>query len=360
MTPRTFAGFAAVTVAVAAAAAFSAAQRQESALEPGRDKRFLPGLVDKVNAAAVLEVVHGKGQVTLKSTPAGWAVAEMGDYPAQAEKVRKAAVAFADLRLVEAKTSRADRLARLDLDDVKGDASLSKILRLKDAGGQVLAEAVVGRRRSNVGGAGKEGVYVRKVGETQAWLAEGALDLPTDPTDWITREVTNVPAKRVARVATTAAGGAVFAVARKTADDARFAIEPPPPDGKLKGDAAETVDAMATGLEGLEFTTIAKEAEKDFKGAEVTRAEVRTFDGLVVEATIYDKDAETWGAFKAAADPGLAADKAASAAKEAEAINAKVAGWAYRLPAHKAKALKTGARDVVVGDEKKEKKDKSS
>lgn len=342
MTPTTFVGFAAATALVAAAAALSVVQRHEGKLEVGAEKRFLPGLVDQLNAVAAVEIVHGKGQLTIARAGAGWTVAEMGGYPANAEKVRKTAVAVAELRIVAPKTNKEDRLGRLDLEDAKGEAAKSKLVRLKDAGGRVVAEAIVGKRKFNVGGVGKEGVYVRKPGESQSWLVEGTLDLTIDSVDWVTREVTNIAAKRVSRVATTAPDGTRLVVFKTSAADARFAIENPPADDKLVRDAAQLVDDLATGLEGVEFTTIAKEADKDFKGAEVSKAEARTFDGLVVDVVIYEKDAEAWGTFKASADP------AAPAATQAAALNAKLAGWTYRLPAHKVKALKTNLRDIVA------------
>ena len=75
---------------------------------------------------------------------------------------------------------------------------------------------------------------------------------------------------------------------------------------------------------------------------------VTTFDGLTVRLTLYDDDKETW--------VRLTATGEGAAAEEAAKINARVGGWVYRVPAHKAATLKTRLDDLLD----KEEKDKSS
>lgn len=357
MTPRIFTGVAAATVFALVAAGFSVVKgRSDAAYAVKADTPLFPGLIDKTATVAEVDIVHEKGQVTIKRAGAGWVVGEMDSYPAITERVRKTVVGFAELKLLEAKTKRPDRFQRLQVEDVTTEKAQSRVLRLKDAAGGVIAEAVVGKIKFNLGGAGRQGVYIRKAGDNQTWLAEGNVEVNIDPHEWALREIIDVAPNRVAHIATKAHDGTSLAVRKSAPADAHFTIENPPPTDKLMADATATVDGAATALEKVDFTTIARrtDKEKDFTDAERFKAEIKTFDGLVVAVDIFEKAAETWGTFTATAAAD-AADRE-KAEKEAAAINRKVGAWIYRLPAHKVKALKTGVADITKEEKKGDKK----
>ena len=70
----------------------------------------------------------------------GWFVAEKGNYPAAAGKVRQIVLGMADLALVEPKTRPIH--PRLEVDDPgKGKSTL---VTLKDKAGTPLAELIIG------------------------------------------------------------------------------------------------------------------------------------------------------------------------------------------------------------------------
>ena len=73
-------------------------------------------------------------------------------------------------------------------------------MRLLDAKGGVIAEAVVGKKRSDAFGFGKVGTYVRKPGDAQTWLANVELDASAELKDWIKTEVFQVDSSKVSRV----------------------------------------------------------------------------------------------------------------------------------------------------------------
>ncbi|MSO93497.1 MAG: DUF4340 domain-containing protein [Rhodospirillales bacterium] len=359
MTPRILTGVAAATVLALVAAGFSVVKGRPDARAVKADTPLFPGLIDKTGSVAEVDIVHEKGQVTIKREGAGWVVAEMDNYPAITERVRKTVVGLAELKLLEAKTKRPDRFPRLQVEDVATEKAQSRVLRLKDASGGVIAEAVVGKFKLNLGGAGRQGVYIRKAGDNQSWLAEGTVEVNIDPHEWAVREITDVAPSRIERIATSAHDGTSLVVKKSAPADAHFTIENPPPADKLKADSVATADGMASGLEKADFTTIARrtDKEKDFADAERFKAELKTFDGLIVTVDIFEKAAETWGTFKASAAPD-AADRA-KIEKEAAVLNSKLGAWIYRLPAHKVKALKTGVADISK-EEKKDDKKKAS
>ena len=73
-------------------------------------------------------------------------------------------------------------------------------MRLLDAKGGVIAEAVVGKKRSDAFGFGKVGTYVRKPGDAQTWLANVELDASADLKDWVKTDVFQVDSSKVNRV----------------------------------------------------------------------------------------------------------------------------------------------------------------
>ncbi|HEY0301278.1 MAG TPA: hypothetical protein VGC36_08105, partial [Rhizomicrobium sp.] len=70
--------------------------------------------------------------------------------------------------------------------------------------------------------------------------------------------------------------------------------------------------------------------------AGIARVVTRTFDGLTVTVNAQRIGADVWATLFAAADPAKP-----DAAKEAAAINARAAGWAYKLPAFKGQLFMT-------------------
>ena len=88
----------------------------------------------------------------------------------------------------------------------------------------------------------------------------------------------------------------------------------------------------------------------DFSGDDVARAEIRTFDGLVIRASIVQRGDWAWGRFEAATEepsPGAPGASAEGTAKEAAAINARLGGWAYKLPDNKGRFMRTRLADLM-------------
>jgi hypothetical protein len=123
-------------------------------------------------------------------------------------------------------------------------------------------------------------------------------------------------------------------------------------------------NALGSALGYLSYDDVAPEASVDFAGA--ASAEYRTFDGLVITVAVKEKDGKHWVKFAAAQDTAVTApapkegekDKPKTAeevAKEVEAFNARVKGWAYEVSKYKAEDF-TKTLDDVVEKPKDEKK----
>ena len=360
MTPKGIMGLAAITIIVFAAAVVGVTNHYGSGQVAADQALLFPGLVEELNRVAEIELVHGEGKITLRREGEGWTMSEKGGYPVLADKARKTAIHVSQFRVLEAMTRRPDLFNRLQVEDVDAEGAQSKLLRLKDAEGEVIAEVILGKSSYVLGGLGHAALYVRKPGTEQAWKVKSGLDASTFTLDWLPKEIMDIPADRVMRVSTVAPDGSRLDVSKAVPADGSFSIVSLPSDAVLADDAKSKIDDMASALSRLKLMDVVKASEMDFSGDDVARAEVRTFNGLVIRASIVQRGEWAWGRFEAATDePSAVAAAGASAediAKEAAAINGRLGGWAYKLPDNKGRHMRTRLAELM----KKKEDDKSS
>src|SRR3984893_14204215 len=178
-----------------AVVAIATGDRTVSRAAPGA--AALPALAGNLGEVASVGLKRSGLELTFVRDGDGWLVVEKGNYPAAAGKVRQIVLGMADLALVEPKTQKADLYPRLEVDDPgKGK---STVVALKDKSGAALAEMIIGKRRYDRLGAGNDGVYIRKPGDTQAWLARGSLEFSDQLSSWLDRRVLDLPQKRRAK-----------------------------------------------------------------------------------------------------------------------------------------------------------------
>jgi hypothetical protein len=294
----------------------------------------LPALTSKLGEVASVGVRRSALELTFVRDGDGWFVAEKGNYPAAAGKVRQIVLGMADLALVEPKTQKAESYPRLELDDPgKGKSTL---VILKDKSGATLAEMITGKRRYDRLGAGNDGVYIRKPGDSQAWLARGSLEFSDQLSSWLDRRILDLPEKRIAKVTLTQPDGAKLVITRPSAD-AKFTVEDAPADAKFKSETATRQPAMA--LETLDLDDVKPAADAPMPDKDVFTASFVTFDGLTVDVRLFDRDNLHWIA--------VSATGTGAAEAEAKEIDAKVGRWTYLVPSYKATAFKTKLADLL-------------
>jgi hypothetical protein len=322
------------TVAFVAAAAYAVLSGERTAAPVAQGQRVLPDLAARLDGLAWMRLAQGGKRTDFTAIGGRWVLIEKGNYPANAGKVRRLLLGLADLTLVEPKTRRPELLSRLDLDDPSNGRST--LVRLQGRTGGTVAELIVGKTRRGGLGGGNDGVYVRKPGDDQAWLARGSLDLPADLNGWLDRRIVDLPASRVAAVTLTGGDGAVLKL-RREAPGGRFAVADPPDGAQLKGDAA--LAAPAAVLSGLELDDVLTTAELPVPESGVATALFTTFDGLTVTIWLFAHDGADWITLEAVGS--------GAAETDAKAIDARVANWTYKIPAGRAKVLRTRLADLV-------------
>jgi hypothetical protein len=329
MKPRAFAALAVVTVAalVLAIATYAAQNRWSHVKVSGAG--LVPGLAAQASRIAKIELKQGEKALTLARDKEAWSLADRGGYPAKPEAVRALLVKLAGAELVESKTRNKDRYALLELEDPAAKDAKSRLLRLLDDKGGVIAEAVVGKKRLDAFGGNKSGTYVRKPGDAQTWLANADLDVSVAMRDWVQTGVLDVPAAKIAKVTVEIPGEEPLVIARDAGDATKYALVGMPEGKKLKEGAG--IDAIVRAAGNIDLEDVRKPAAAAAPG-DVSIAKIEADGGLAVTVRLRKEGADTWVALEAGGADG-------DAKKTAEDITTRTQGWEFKVPAHKAQSI---------------------
>ena len=137
---RTFLILAVVTaLVVVAAIVLTTANAPPQTVQGERDYAF-PKLVERINNVASIEIRSHDHTFTVSGSGDTWGIVEKNNYRVPREKVRDFLREIANLRLVEGRTERDDRYARLNVDDPKADKSEARGIKVALKDGTVLAD----------------------------------------------------------------------------------------------------------------------------------------------------------------------------------------------------------------------------
>ena len=344
MSPKSFAVLAGAAALSLGLAAWAVVDRDVPVVSAPASQALFPRLLDHVNDVRAVKLVTPDGPLTVQGADGvHWTLAEKGGYPVEQKQIRDLVLALANLQLLEAKTDDPKLLKRLELEEPGAEGAKSRSVTLDDTAGKPLAAAVVGKPKPGLYGGGRGGVYVRRAGDNQAWLAAGELDLPSDALALLNHEVIDIPQAQVARVTLQPAGGEPILLQRPDAKTTAFTTDAPLPEGRALDSAK--VEELAGTLANLTLEDV-KPASALPVPADASHARFETFDGLVVDVTLVrvgDGDAaENW--LELAVQPIAGGQPM----KEAEALKTKTDGWAYKVGPYLADRLRGGLDQLLA------------
>ena len=315
------------TLVLLALAIAATATGERAAVEAPPGERVFPGLAARLGDVASIGLERKGMRLDFVREGKDWLVAEKGDYPATADKLRRVALTLVDLTLPEPKTREPKLYPRLEVEDP--GPGQSPLVTLKDKSGATLAAPIVGKERYDRLGGGSAGVYVRKPGQRQSWLAAGALDLSGDAASWLERAILDIPERRIAAFTLVRPDGKTLAVSR-AAPGGKFAIAGTPAGAKAGAEA--TLGEPALALAALDLDDVGPAARDPISAHGAIAANYRTFDGLTVALRLVERGKTAWVA--------IGATGSGKAAAEARAIERRVEPWIYAIPSDKAELIK--------------------
>lgn len=367
----------AAAVVLGGAGWWVAASRDKAAQADFTPKPMFPGLTSKVNEVASLEISTVKSLFRIErgATADQWTMPSRHDYPVRADLVRKNVLGIAGLETIEPRSDRPENYNLLQVsepDQFKpvDDAAKSDpgpiLIRLVDKDAKSMAAVIVGKTRSYPSG-GKPGqIQVRKPDEARAWLAQGTLELPADPVQWLIKDLIKIDKNRVATATVTHPDGEVLKVSRGPEKPDNTPVDfvlPDMPKGTKIGSPFD-VNAVAGGLAYLGFEDVAKASEHDFSRATVT--EIATLDGVkaVVRIIPAEEEKKFWITISASFEPALVRPNEANkdllkpeeAEKQVKEAMARVDGWAYLVNDYAARDLTRRLKDLIEPEKKDDEK----
>ena len=350
------------------------------------DAPVVPGLSAELNSVSGIKLSGASNTpiITLKRTDKGWVASSIDGYGADVSKIRDYLIKLSEAKIREAKTANPASYAKLGVEDLTAADAKGILLELE--GTKTPVKLILG----SIAGTGGQGVYVRKPGEKQSYLASGQIRPEASVNSWIQAEITNIAVNRVQEVTITPPTGDKLVVRKNKVEDADWAVLNIPKGKALSSPSignqvAGTLDALR-----LESVLPAALAEPDLAQTYVAR--FVTFEGLVVNVTAWEKDSKGYARFNASLDTSLseaylmaeqskaeAAANAAAAAppasgvpavltpapaaqfdaakfrteklaeltKQVDEINQRTTGWTYVLVQYKFAGLKKTMADML-------------
>ncbi len=350
MSPKGFLVLAALTLGAVALAAQAVMQRDLPITAMTVDEPLLPGLVDRLAEVARIEVVAEGRKATVRRGERGWVVEELDGYPADPAKVQALARGLVNARLLEPKTDRPERYARLELDFGQNEKSRARKVVLADAEGAEIASVVVGKTRYGAFGPGRGAVYVRRGDEPRAWLVDRRIEVPDEPLGWIDRQILDIPREAIASVTLRPATGEPVTASRTSREASELALDRVP-DGR--GVDKDKLERLQSALSSLTLQDVRAATEVRFAES-APKARFVTVDGVVIETVLHKEgegdDATFWVRFAASTGeplPGQPAEGAKPAAEQVAQLAARLDGWAFKLSRWSAERLGWGRDDLL-------------
>jgi hypothetical protein len=282
-------------------------------------KPLLPGLKEHVNDVSGITLIGAgnKTLLTLRRDKDGWVIAEKSNYPVDMTKVREFLLKLSQAKLLEQKTSNPKRYAELGVDEVKDNDAKGVLVDI--AGLPQPSKLIIG----NYNGGGGGGTFVRRDGDAQSWLANENLTVAKNASDWEKRDLADIAASRLRSASLTSADGKTLNVYKYQPGDANFKIADLPKGREVSSEFA--ANNLGSVLANLRADDVA--AAKDVPLADKpNKAQYATFDGVHVDATLWQKDNKDYAQFTASLDTDAAnADIARAQAKAKADYDAAIA-----------------------------------
>lgn len=343
------------------------------------DELLFPDLKGQLDAITEVTVTGADSEVTIVREGDRWVVPGKSAYRADTGALRDLLIAIAEARRIEQKTSNSEYYDRLGLLAPDEEDSTGILVEASAEGAAAFA-VILGDSVQ------REYRYARIPGAAQSWLIDRNPDVPDDAAGWLVADIVDIPSPRIQSVTITHADGETIRLYKENKDAANFTLEEIPEGRELSYPSVGNSIASVIGGLSLEDVRPAGEGQQVEDAAAATTV-YTTFDGLQLTIDSTTVGDETWIGLQAKAVPasteekpaaqpdetgagnaGPAAGEAGTAeqqeagadneaadapepAEEAQTINARVAGWEYRIPQYKASQLTRRWEDLLADPE---------
>lgn len=298
-------------------ALMSSSMQDEELADSHGGNSFFVGLSERLNDIVKVEVQYLGQTATVYQQNDQWLLKEKADYSANFSVVKALILSMVDLKIVEPKTSKAENYQQLGVQDISSDGS-NKLISFFGADDKPVVRLIIG----NVKGSK---LFVRRVGEAQAWQVEGRVDTPASLSGWLDKEIINIAQERVKSIDILHGGKEGLSLSR-TSPSEEFVLA-----NTVQGSKAD-VKSVATNLSSLKLTDVYSSEELNLTKTSTVKSRYEMFNGLLVELSVMRKEDVSYLTLSASSLND-------EAKKEAEALSQRWKNRVYVIPPFKADAL---------------------
>jgi hypothetical protein len=311
-------GGVALAAALLAAISFLPPKEEQQRAEVGR--LVLPDFSANADKIGLIMVTTSEESyhIVRNGDPASpqWVLSEKGSYPVETDRIARLTSALSNIKFDRPMTREDKKFDRIGLGDplLGGTGALVEV---SDGRGEIFAKLIVGYREGRS--------YVREPDDLQAWAVAGG-DMPPlhRAARWLDLEIISVGADQIADIQVRPAQGPGYRLVPADEAGQQFALAPPNANRRIVAAYAPTLTALA--LSRFSPVDVAP-ANTIAAGTPVAQYILRTKPGLAIIAQGWRSGERGWVTIGAAA----AENAPAEAIAEAQAINARAAGWAFAL-----------------------------
>ena len=169
---------------------------------------IMPGLYNALNDVSALTVTGAENNVlvTLQRHQDQWVVAERNNYPADLSKIRNAALALAEAKIVEEKTSNINLYVKLGVEEIDTNEAtgVKAVVNFADQK-QAL---IVGKPGPQI----NKTRYVRRADEKTSWLVDRKIDLNYEVAHWLEKDILSVEPAELSTISLRLQDGATLEI----------------------------------------------------------------------------------------------------------------------------------------------------
>lgn len=260
---------------------------------------MFPGFDEQLPQVRRLTVTGGGNEVLVdvENRDGAWLALHRGGYPVEFSRVRESLASLAAAHLREAKTSNPEYYGRLGVDGVDQAETEARLVTVTlDSGDQ--RKVIIGKKAE-----GWKAHYARLADQAQSWVLDREIDLESDPVRWLDVDVMDVDLDRVRSVLHVAPDGETLRTWKDTPGDENYHVEGIPEGHELTYPAVPEV--VADVIDGLRMEDVLPRKDFSFPEDATYTSRFETFDGLVVDSRIAEKDGQYYVALDVSFDPEL-------------------------------------------------------
>jgi len=344
MTQRSFFVLLLLTVvAFVAAVAAVWVEQAQSRPDPLGGEPVFPLLVERTNDITQVTIESRRWSVVLEKRGDTWFSIDRGDYPVRAQPISEALDAIVALTTIQAKTDNPALYNDIAVGGPGPDTD-AVLVRIAAADGTVLADGILGAVSRSIGVTPRGGLFIRRTGEAQAWLAEGTVFLPTYLSEWFD-QLLSVPGPEIGRVRIYSGDTMMFDAEKVNFTTGDYELRYLDPSYEREGIVAEDnqIRGFAQAVVSTSFDN-ARARDSVTVPPDARSVEFTTRDGLVLRVTLVPIDDATWVLYDASAT----ADATATGQAQAATIMQRTSNWAFLLPASRIITLSRPIEQLVT------------